>query len=321
MEWIDVPFGPLFPGLPGGLAPTFTLDGDTVVRAVLTAGAVARRLESTWLGLAADLPDRVAALDPLSPVAFRLLGVHALETVAEVAPPEAVTLARIGALERERAASHLNWLTGFSSLLGAARLAHEAAALQLVVRGAQDVAALARIRPQVASLIRLARRSPLLRRRLHGVGCLTVDIAADLRGPPARATGIEWDLRADDPAYRALGFAPVVRQGGDALARLEVRLAEIEQSLDLVAAAGTLGPIASVIQAKIEGNGMASIETARGRATLRLEVRGGEVRVAALDTPCVVEAGLVPAVAEGHELADALVAVASLDLSPWEIDR
>lgn len=32
MEWVDAPFGPLFPGLPGGLALTFTLDGDTVAK-------------------------------------------------------------------------------------------------------------------------------------------------------------------------------------------------------------------------------------------------------------------------------------------------
>ncbi|HEB57411.1 MAG TPA: NADH-quinone oxidoreductase subunit D, partial [Gammaproteobacteria bacterium] len=30
MEWINAPFGPFFPGLPGGLLLTLTLDGDTV---------------------------------------------------------------------------------------------------------------------------------------------------------------------------------------------------------------------------------------------------------------------------------------------------
>jgi Ni,Fe-hydrogenase III large subunit len=145
--------------------------------------------------------------------------------------------------------------------------------------------------------------------------------AADLRGPAARASGIAGDLRTDDPAYRALGFAPVVREGGDALARLEVRLAEIEQSLDLVAAAGTIGPVENAVRMHAEGDGVASIETPRGGATLRLGVRGGYVHVAALDTPSTAHATLLPAVAEGRELADALVAIASLDLSPWEIDR
>ncbi|TAL91889.1 MAG: Ni Fe-hydrogenase III large subunit, partial [Rhodanobacter sp.] len=28
MEWVEVPFGPMFPGLPGGLLLTLTLDGD-----------------------------------------------------------------------------------------------------------------------------------------------------------------------------------------------------------------------------------------------------------------------------------------------------
>ena len=321
MEWIEAPFGPLFPGLPGGLALTLTLDGDTVARAKLAHGIVVRSPDHSWPGLAADLPDRLAALDPLSPVAYRLLAVRALESVAGTIPDDTTALGRTGALERERAASHLNWLAGLGYLLGDVQLAQAATALQLAVLRAPHASALVGLRPRAASLARLVRRQPLLARRLRGVGCLTAQVAATLRGPTARAMGIGRDLRADDPAYRALGFAPVLHQGGDALARLELRLAEIEQSLDLVAAAGTIGPVESVVDMPAEGDGTASIETPRGGATLRLSARGGDVHRVVLDTPSAAHADLVPAVAAGRELADALVAVASLDLSPWEIDR
>jgi hypothetical protein len=40
-----------------------------------------------------------------------------------------------------------------------------------------------------------------------------------------------------------------------------------------------------------------------------------------LDTSSARHLGLVESVAEQHELADALVGVASLDLSPWEVTR
>ena len=321
MEWLEVPFGPLFPGLPGGLALTLTLDGDTVARAALAPGIVKRSLDHTWSGSVAGLPDRIAVLDPLAPVAYRLLAMRALQAVSHVTPGDVVVLAHIGALERERAASHLNWLASLAELLGHGRLAREAVTLQLAVLRAPDAAALARLRPRAAALAWQVRRSPLLARRLRGVGRLDAEVGAELRGPAARAAGTVRDLRADDPAYRALGFAPVVQEGGDALARLEVRLAEIEQSLDLVAAAGTIGPVENAVHVHADGDGVASIETPRGSATLRLNVRGGDVQVAALDTPSTAHAALLPAVAEGRELADALVAIASLDLSPWEIDR
>ena len=34
MDWMEVPFGPVFPGLPGGLKLTLTLDGDVNITGV-----------------------------------------------------------------------------------------------------------------------------------------------------------------------------------------------------------------------------------------------------------------------------------------------
>ncbi len=137
----------------------------------------------------------------------------------------------------------------------------------------------------------------------------------------ARAGGAAEDARVDDPAYRALGFAPVVRED-DALARLQVRLAELDRSLDLIRAAGA-GPRPHPHRrgAARPGAGMATVETPRGAATLHLTLDGGTVCEMHLDTPSAAHADLIPAVAEGRELADALVGIASLDLSPWELDR
>jgi len=65
MDWLEVPFGPLFPGLPGGLRLRLTLDGDTVVRATVQPGALGRGLEEAWLGPVDGSVDRFAAIDPL----------------------------------------------------------------------------------------------------------------------------------------------------------------------------------------------------------------------------------------------------------------
>jgi Ni,Fe-hydrogenase III large subunit len=160
-------------------------------------------------------------------------------------------------------------------------------------------------------------RTPLLRHKLAGVGKLPDHAGA--AGPVARADGARTDARADEETYRSLGFEPVVLEGGDALARLRCRLAEAERSLELVEKAGQVsvseaGPVVGA-----SGEGAATVETPRGAATLRITVEGGEVTAARLETPSAKHVGLVGAVTEGREVADALVGVASLDLSPWEM--
>jgi Ni,Fe-hydrogenase III large subunit len=320
MEWLDVPFGPLCSSLPGGLALTLTLDGDTVAEARATS-ATARGLEESWPGSVAGLPDRLARLDPLAPVAYRLLAERALAAIMDTAPDEASGRAHVGALERERAASHLNWLAAFARLLGLRWLADEAARRHRALRQAGDVSTVAREAAAIAALVRRTRRTPLLARRLRGVGALGLTAVPLWPGPVARATGDATDARSDDPHYRALGFAPLTGQGDDAWARLELRLAEIVQSLDLVAAAGTLEPPPAPHSARIAGTGMATVETPRGTATLRVTVREDAVTALDLTTPSTAHLAFVTPVAEGREVADALVGIASLDLSPWELGR
>ncbi len=329
MEWVEAPVGPLFPGLPGGLALSFTLDGDVVAAATVSSGAVGRGLDATWTGPAASLPERLALLDPFAPVSYRLLAIHAIENAVGVAVDATTADARVGALERERAASHLGWLALFAGLLGDCWIEARAAALQRVLLRAEDRATIARLRGEVGMFARRVRRTPYLTRRLAGIGTPRAErneparfTAGSLpRGPVARAAGLADDARAGDPVYHRLGFAPVVRAGNDAWARLDVRLAEMEQSLDLVVAAGAGAAPDRPVSTRMGGAGVAAVETPRGAATLRLRVAAGMVQDAMLDTPSLHNETLVTTVAEGREMADALVSVASLDLSPWEMDR
>lgn len=321
MEWIEAPFGPLFPGLPAGLALTFTLDGDGVERAALTGGTTARGLDATWAGPAATFSERLARLDPLAPVAYRLLALRALEATAGLAVEEPTERGRIGALERERAASHLGWLADFVSLLGATWLARRAAALHLAVLRASDAAAVGRLRPQANALVRGVERTPLLRRRLTGIGVLPEMQPETTWGPLARSVGIAVDARAAEPLYGMLGFAPAVEEIGDALSRLRVRLTEIARSLDLVAAAGSISAMALPLPEDLSGIGTAAVETPRGLATLSVGLAGSQVTDVRLNDRPQRHAALVSVVAEGVEVGDALIGVASLDLSPWEVDR
>src|SRR5829696_5470738 len=106
-------------------------------------------------------------------------------------------------------------------------------------RVASAVSAVRRRMPELEALII---GNEILEARTRGVGVLDVATctAYGVSGPIARASGLDIDLRRDDPylAYAAL-FAPggpgrvVTRTEGDCLARLEVLLEQVHVSLDL----------------------------------------------------------------------------------------
>jgi NADH-quinone oxidoreductase subunit D len=98
------------------------------------------------------------------------------------------------------------------------------------------------VRRRLPELEGLLVGNEILHARTRGVGVLARDVAAGYgaSGPIARASGVDIDLRRDEP-YLAYGelFAPggpgrvVTRTEGDALARLQCLLEQIHVSLDL----------------------------------------------------------------------------------------
>ena len=57
-----------------------------------------------------------------------------------------------------------------------------------------------------------------------------------LTGPNARASGVDWDLRAHAPygAYREIQVQPILLHNGDVYDRYLIRLFEMRQSLDII---------------------------------------------------------------------------------------
>jgi NADH-quinone oxidoreductase subunit D len=105
--------------------------------------------------------------------------------------------------------------------------------------------AVAAVRRRLPELEGLLVGNEILRGRTAGVGVLRHELAAayGVSGPIARAGGLDVDLRRDEP-YLAYGelFGPggpgrvVTRTAGDALARLECLLEQVQVSLDLAEA-------------------------------------------------------------------------------------
>ena len=316
MEWIDVPFGPFFPGLPGGLQLKLTLDGD----------AVATTSADSLVGSSDPLPanpssptefvDHLAALSPLSPVAYRLLACLALEQAAGQSVAPDIARARLAVVERERVASHLGWLAVFGAQSGSSWIEKRAAAFQLKVQGAAatDVTTL---KPKISTFLAKLQRTPLLAARLSGIGQLPANDT--LSGPVARASGMASDTRSDDPVYAEIGFSVLTMTDGDALARLVQRCNEITQSLDLISAVGSVARLEPHSIGAASGTGEAVVETPRGAARLSLTLHKGKVIAADIKTPTTAHLALIGDVAEGQELGDALTGIGSLDISPWEV--
>src|SRR5881227_560675 len=81
-------------------------------------------------------------------------------------------------------------------------------------------------------------RSQIWLERTRGIGLLSADDALALgqSGPVLRASGVDWDLRREQPylAYDKVDFRVPVRQEGDVYARYRVRMDEMRESVRIV---------------------------------------------------------------------------------------
>jgi NADH-quinone oxidoreductase subunit D len=100
-------------------------------------------------------------------------------------------------------------------------------------------AAVAAVRSRMDRFDDLVLGNEIFRGRTRGVGVLSArDVHGfGVSGPIARASGVDFDLRRDEPylAYGELGdtLTVVTRTEGDCLARFEVLLAQTHNALDL----------------------------------------------------------------------------------------
>jgi NADH-quinone oxidoreductase subunit D len=97
--------------------------------------------------------------------------------------------------------------------------------------------AIGEVRSRMPTLDRLIRGNDIFLARTKGIGVLTAEQAAGFgaSGPVARASGLDFDLRRDEPylAYGELDVPVVTRTAGDCHARFEVLLDQVYASLDL----------------------------------------------------------------------------------------
>jgi NADH-quinone oxidoreductase subunit D len=275
--------GPQHPATHGVLRLRLIVDGERIVTAEPVIGYMHRGAEKLF-----EVRDyrQIMALanrhDWLSGFANELGVVLGVEAMLGMEVPERATWTRTLMAELTRVLSHLMFLGSYPLELGAITPIfysfREREELQAVLEEATggrlhlmfnqvgglkaDLpagwlgrvdSAIQAVRGRMPDLESLIVGNEIIHARARGVGYLSPEMIAayGVSGPIARASGVDMDLRRDEP-YLAYGelFVEggpgrvVTRTDGDALARLECLLEQVHVSLDLAEhCVGVLGSL------------------------------------------------------------------------------
>ncbi len=247
---------------------------------------------------------------------------QAIEQLWGIAVPPRASYLRCALAELERLRSHLDTLTALFATIGQERL-HAALHDQSVqarelmrqlsgqpifpdmclpggvwrdVDDQQRMATLtqlARLNRRLFQLVdRVIDQRALLARTVD-VGVLSQNAASQfgLRGPMARASGLQADLRLDEPyaAYHQLPPRLVVQEGGDVYARMVVLLLECiesakltEQALQNLPEGDWQGSLPATLAA---GQASAGVEAPRGALRYSVESDGRRLTAVTIDPP------------------------------------
>jgi len=160
-------------------------------------------------------------------------------------------------------------------------------------------------------------------------------IGFSLAGPNLRASGVQWDLRRDDPysVYRELEFEVPVGKGeygetGDCLERYMIRINEMVESIGIIRQCIRMMPDGERI-AKVPrvlkppaGEIYARTEAPRGELGFYLISDGSQKPYRLkIRTGSFTAMSIIPDVAQGCLIADLVALIGSLDLIAPEIDR
>jgi NADH-quinone oxidoreductase subunit D len=385
-------FGPQHPATHTTLRLILTLDGETVVKAVPDIGYLHSGFEK--LGEDLDFNQYVTIVDRMnyiSPVANEIAWHHTIEKLLGIEITPRCKYLRTILAELARISDHLLCIGANALDLGALTVflyafnqrekvynIMESSAGQrfhpsysrvggLLADVADDVVAqirdFVRTFPKAhADITRLLNRNRIFVDRTKGIGVLTKEEAINMScsGPVARASGVVRDLRKDEPylAYKELAssFKVVCGKGGDCYNRYLVRMGEMNESLNIIAAAVENipgGPVNVELNDKltipdkqatyrsIEGliqhfelfmwnrrwetpveEVYGANETANGELGFYVVADGsGKAFRARTRPPSFIHFAIFPHLMEGHQISDVPAVLGSLNIIAAELDR
>ena len=268
MTEVVVPIGPHHPALKEPVNFKVVADGETIVRLELDVSynhrGIEKAAEQRDFVRVVPLLERVCGICSHSHTTVFVKGIE--ETMKLQIPPRAQYIRTIVA-ELERMHSHLLWFgvaaheIGFNTLFMWTWRDREAVQDMLeemtgnrVNYGINEVggvrrdltpeqiqAALKRLphlEDRIAKYRDMVNKEATMMIRFRGVGKLSKDDILKLGavGPTARASGVDYDIRKDDPyiAYADVPWQVITDTHGDVYGRTLVRIGELQQSLQIV---------------------------------------------------------------------------------------
>ncbi|HVP59106.1 MAG TPA: NADH-quinone oxidoreductase subunit D [Myxococcaceae bacterium] len=364
-------FGPQHPSTHGVFRMDLYLDGERVVKVVPHVGYLHRAVEKLCETLAyVQITPIVDKNDYVAPMTNEQALNMAFEAALKLEVPRRARWMRTLFAELQRIASHLLWLGTFALDLGGALgggstvFLHCFRERELVLDLFEEVtgarfhynthtlggnrhdlpggwsakvhAALDIIGPRIDEYEAMTLENRIFLDRTIGVGKLDADLALELgiTGPVLRACGVDHDLRRDAPfhAYDEVKVNVVTAPGGDCLARAQVRLGELRESVRLVremvdaVPEGSINsgkPVKLPVQTKIPpGQVYVAIETPRGELGTYLVSDGTQFPYRLKIRPPSLHAlSALPYIIPGGTVSDAVAILGSVDPIMGEVDR
>jgi NADH-quinone oxidoreductase subunit D len=352
MTRVVVPIGPQHPALKEPVNFRVIADGERIVELELNLSYSHRGIEK-----AAEQRDFIRALPLIERVCGICSHSHTtafskgIEEIMGVEVPPRAQYIRTIIAELERMHSHLLWLgvaaheVGFNTLFmwtwrdreaiqdtleemtgnRVHYIMNEVGGVRLDLSPLQVEAALVRLpvlEERIRAYVEMVEAEETMLTRFRGVGCLSRDEALCFGavGPTARASGVDYDVRRDDPylAYAEIPWNVVTDTNGDVYGRTRVRIGELGESLAMVRYCLEHlpdGPIrVSVPKTAPPGEILSRYEAPRGELVHFIRTNGTD-RVERIDirTPTLANWTSVAHCLIGRPLADVPVIVAAID--------
>lgn len=314
-ERLTMNMGPQHPSAHGVFRAILTLEGEKIVAVDAVIGYLHRCHEKLAENLAyVQYPSIASKTDYVAAMSSELAYVMAAEKIAQFEVPKRAQYLRVAVNELQRIASHCLWLGTwcldmggalgggtsiflycirerelvldlFESLVGARLLYgfHQVGGVRYDVPAGwaeQCRTTLNTIEQRLTEYESMLRDNAFFEARTRGVGVISNAVAQDVgvSGPLMRASGVDFDLRRDQPysSYEDFKFKVPVETEGDCHARYRVRMVEFRESISIVRQVlDSLpeGPISSRPGVKSLGQ----VRVPKGEAYARVEGPRGEV--------------------------------------------
>jgi NADH-quinone oxidoreductase subunit D len=187
-------------------------------------------------------------------------------------------------------------------------------------------------RPKLKEYDVLLSENPIFKDRTVGICPVSAEEAVNWAwsGPNARASGVNYDVRKDDPysVYNEFDFDIPVGKNGDCWDRYMVRMKEmfestriIEQAVSKMQEGDILAKVPKVIKPP-SGEVYSRIEAPKGELGIYLISDGSQMPYRMkIRGPSFVNLAMLQKILKGWKIADVVAALGSIDIVLGEVDR